>query len=288
MITADAIDFVNAGTITNMAYEVFEDMSRGVFVIEDTADGVDILRIEVDRDIVDFAHVPTVNGVPITGLGQDYITSSNIPPLPASLDTTTTYTIRVTNRTATALPAANRIEIDSFAILDADITDLSRGIPAGGTAYWSFTIDQTVLDNIVRNFRDRAALEIRIRFGTTFVTVLDNVGSQGSDTHYEFMDGTTDGTFRVTPSDTRIEQTVNVPVPSVDQTYSATSPNAQSGTAVAEAVAEGVQVGPRYITASNVPPLPQMLQASPDSEGNAVRYTMRVTNNTDADTPAFT
>ena len=102
------------------------------------------------------------------------------------------------------------------------------------------------------------------------------------------MDGTTDGTFRVTPSDTRIEQTVNVPVPSVDQTYSATSPNAQSGTAVAEAVAEGVQVGPRYITASNVPPLPQMLQASPDSEGNAVRYTMRVTNNTDADTPAFT
>ena len=62
MITADAIDFVNAGTITNMAYEVFEDMSRGVFVIEDTADGVDILRIEVDRDIVDFAHVPTVNG----------------------------------------------------------------------------------------------------------------------------------------------------------------------------------------------------------------------------------
>ena len=144
------------------------------------------------------------------------------------------------------------------------------------------------MDNIVRNFRDRAALEIRIRFGTTFVTVLDNVGSQGSDTHYEFMDGTTDGTFRVTPSDTRIEQTVNVPVPSVDQTYSATSPNAQSGTAVAEAVAEGVQVGPRYITASNVPPLPQMLQASPDSEGNAVRYTMRVTNNTDADTPAFT
>ena len=43
-----------------------------------------------------------------------------------------------------------------------------------------------------------------------------------------------------------------------------------------------------YITSSDVPPLPQQLQASPDPDGNDVRYTMRVTNNTSADTPAFT
>ena len=44
--------------------------------------------------------------------------------------------------------------------------------------------------------------------------------------------------------------------------------------------------GPGFITSSNVPPRPQQLEAT-DAEGNVVRYTMRVTNNTDVDTPAF-
>ena len=137
--TGDALDFTRNESVIELTYQVYNETSRGVFALEDTRDGVDILRVEVDNDVIDFAHTPTVNGVPIGIGGLDYITGSNIPPLPADLDTTTTYTIRVTNRTATALPAANRITIDDFAILNDDITDLARGIPAGGTEYWSFT-----------------------------------------------------------------------------------------------------------------------------------------------------
>ena len=69
--------------------------------------------------------------------------------------------------------------------------------------------------------------------------------------------------------------------------------NLEDGTEARDAVnlqqlQASIIAGPEFITSSNVPPLPQMLQASPDGDGNDVRYTMRVTNNTDVDTPAFT
>ena len=68
--------------------------------------------------------------------------------------------------------------------------------------------------------------------------------------------------------------------------------NVGDGTELTDAVnlqqlQASIVAGPEFITSSDVPPLPQMLQSSPDSEGALVQYTMRVTNNTDADTPAF-
>ena len=126
MITGDALD-LRPGTITGFIFEVFADMSRGVFVLEDTADGIDIFRVEVDNDVIDFAHTPTVNGNPIVPVDQDfdptsenpqsgtavaeairsgvqYITSSDVPPLPINLVAGQTYTMRVTNNTSVDTP----------------------------------------------------------------------------------------------------------------------------------------------------------------------------------------
>ena len=209
MITGDVLD-LSAGTISGFIFEVFADMSRGVFVLEDTADGVDIFRVEVDNDVIDFAHTPTVNGRPISGLGLDYVTSSNIPPQGRDIVENQTYTMRVTNRTTADLPAATGVRVSGIRP-DGPTLDFTRGVVAGGTEYFLVSFDST---NIL-NLRNVQLVRIQIIFGSganeTIVDILDDVGSTASDTHYEFTSGT-GGTFTVTPSDTRIGQTVSVGV----------------------------------------------------------------------------
>ena len=65
-ISGDPIDFTTAAVpSSNFAYTIYSETGRRVLALEDTADGVDIFRVEVNNDVVDFSLAPTHNGQPI-------------------------------------------------------------------------------------------------------------------------------------------------------------------------------------------------------------------------------
>ena len=108
------------------------------------------------------------------GLGLNYLTASSIPTIPQDLVADQAYHMRVTNLTATDLPTANRLTIDSNIINAAEL-DISRGVEAGDTNYFTWTPTQQTINTITNNFGSRTALDVVLRFGTIDVTINDDV-----------------------------------------------------------------------------------------------------------------
>jgi len=148
-----------------------------------------------DANVFDFANIPTVQGAPLL---ERYVATSDVPPQPGDLVADQDYTIRVTNHTANDLVTPISISIDGLNA--STTTGTNTGVPSGGTTEYSFTLNQALITSLANNFRDRPALDIRMRFGSVTIHVLDSAGGGGHTVTYTFVSGT-DGTFEVDPSD---------------------------------------------------------------------------------------
>ena len=195
-VARDPIASLGTGSTTNLALGIFAftDTTRQLELV-DVADDQIVMHVSADDDIVDFSQVPTVNGV---SLIDRFVAVSDVPPQPSQLVADQIYTIRVTNHTANNLVTPISISIDGLNA--STTTGTNTGVPSGGTTEYSFTLNQALVTSIRNNFRDRAALDIRMRFGSVTIHVLDSVGGGGHAVTYTFVSGT-DGSFEVDPSD---------------------------------------------------------------------------------------
>ena len=104
----------------------------------------------------------------------DYETTSNIPVRTTALTMTETYVFRVQNNTETDLGEATGLVINGSSIPEAN-RDISRDVVAGQFEFFSFTIPESVFNNLRNN---PSNVELDIRFPVVGnIRVADEVAS---------------------------------------------------------------------------------------------------------------
>ena len=119
-------------------------------------------------------------------LNLDYLTASNVPVSRRELVANRTYNISIHNVTTTDLSGPVSLDISGF---PPSTSDLNRDVPSGEIRYFSFSLNDLTVADLLRNRPDDPIVMV-MTFNTTRVEIQDSLATRlDSNTTYDLSAG---------------------------------------------------------------------------------------------------